>query len=81
MPKFMGGFSNKNSWTRQASVPRCNPSRAEQMTLVEAAREQNKKNRNDLSAANQRLKQAQGREDWKEVKKIAKEIRQIKARR
>ena len=50
------------------------------MTLMQAAAQQNKKNRNDLANAERKLAKAQGREDWPAAKKIAKEITRIKAR-
>lgn len=51
MPKFMGGFSSSKSWSRQAAVPKCGPSKSE-MTLIAAAEEQNRRNR--AAAANGR---------------------------
>jgi len=81
MPKFMGGFSNSKSWSNQARQPKCGPGCSRGMTLMEAAAEQNKKNKDDLKSAQQRLAKAQDREDWSAVKKIAKEITRIKARR
>ena len=51
------------------------------MTLMQAAQQQNKKNKNDLAAAQRKLARAQGRQDWPAAKKAAKEITRIKARK
>lgn len=85
MPRFMGGMSNKNAWSRTGGVPKCAPNKT---TLMEAAAEMRainaksaRKNASDLRQAEAQLAKAQSKGDAKAAKRAAQQVKKIKGRK